>query len=186
MSEVKAQAMGSVGYTGTVKVTVLKNGKPTKKVVKHNAGTYNLMKVLAESLLGKDRSTEMPKFIDAYQGDEWGREAKTSGRLLVRSRIVDKHLIEPGVENGVIKDECSATFIAYIPFSSLRFGGSMPIVGLGLFSKYNYDAQDIGLADVKLSVPITLENSGYAALVEWTLTLQNQLTESETVEESED
>lgn len=186
MSEVKTQVSGSVGYTGTVKVTVLKNGKPTKKIVKHNAGTYKLMRVLSESLLGKDMSTEMPGFIDAYQGDEWGNNAKTSGRLLVRSRIVDKHLIEPGMENGVIKDECSATFIAYIPFSSLRFGGDKPIVGLGLFSSYNYNEQDIGLADVKLTAPITLENSGYAALVEWTLTLQNQLTESGTVEESED
>lgn len=157
----------SIAYSGTVKVTIVKNNKPIKKTTKKNAGTYALFKTLTLCLLGDDVSTRIPQFIGAWQGVVPTR---------TRAKIGTKYITD-NTESTSGTATSSIKFVANIPYSYLTLdGASNPITALGLYNSLTADDSTSLLAKVDLGQDeqITLDNSGYSALIEWTLTITNQ------------
>lgn len=190
MAEVKTDIKAAVQYSGSVKVTILKNKKPIKTTTKHNKGFYPLFRAIADSLMGKDARQKMPKYVDALQGDR-------NVPLRVRSRIVSPHIVEDAEQPS--QDESSVAFVANIPFSSVLDPDEY-ITKLRLYNSYE-SSGIIGedpslLAEVELGdSKFKLESSGYSAMIVWTIVVTNgidntsgNLNESpdENLEENED
>lgn len=177
MADTKTDVKAAVQYTGSVKVTILKNKKPIKTTTKHNTGYYPLFRAIAESLMAKDKTNKMPQYVDALQHiDNVGWVP-----LRVRSRIVSSYIVEDAEDLTLTQSQVA--FVANIPFSSVLHP-DVDVSKLRLYNSYESSGEvgnDVSLlAEVELGEgAFKLENSGYSAMVVWTITVANGIEQGE-------
>lgn len=179
----------SVGYRGVVAVKVKRGNKVIRSVSNHNEGTSVLFGSIASYLCGSTGSNStgvtipaaIPRYIDA--GTTNTATFVVEDLILYTPSVTGKRVSDYKVTNAsgqVTTVSNAALFTAYIPYETI-LNPDKGIDTLMLLSEQRnaadreVDANTL-LARVLLEEPVTLPDASYSLVVEWAMSVENQLS----------
>ena len=145
----------TIGYRGSVKISLIKDGKIKKVIKTHNAGTQYLFQLLTCAITGLDISSDIPQYIDLLDSNN--------------------HSIlsyKPSLTGVTIENTSSsnkAIFTAYIPQSAIS-AATHVYRTIKLYSRSSDDSTE--LASLTLEDDTTIPDD-YAVMIQWSMSFTN-------------
>lgn len=176
---------GNLKYRGIVKISVLKGKKLIKTINHHNAGTTWLFQVLSSMLCGNDERLNVPRYFDMGNLTEPTTvqpsifESAIANRIVLSAKVIDNFQVsETNPDNTIFfNGSYGAVFTALVP--SLQLVSTKAEI-LRLYSTKQGGDETL-LAQVTLDNPLSLDYAlGYNYMIEWLMTFENALTQSNT------
>ena len=169
----------NIGYSGIVKISIMKGKDIVRNITHHNAGTAWLFKLLSRVLCGADESNNMPKYLDLGSINNSNNfESALANRCPLIGKSVENQ--DFNVEKTLYNSSYASIFTATI--SSLQvINESVVIDNLRLYSSKDGGDENL-LAEVRLYNENKFEigyQDNYNYLIEWIMTFENSLIKQE-------
>lgn len=180
--------MSNIAYRGRVTVEVYRGDTLIQKIQKHNAGTSELFRYLANCVVGNYNQSLMPRYIHTFyvadndlkeaEADSakrnklWTDDASTCALNVPFSAVeVRKGEVGPDIEKEYI-----AQFSFMIPYSQFSPVGDIAANVICLYNTNSYGSNVTPLAYITLSSDeiIKLSSAATNVLIKWDLSILNE------------
>ena len=157
------QISQSIEYKGSVKISLIKDGKVKKIIKTHNAGTKYLFQLLTTAITGESIANDIPQYIDILYSENPSSETPNFTSLLTyKPSITGTSRENTSVANKAI-------FTAYVPQSALKTTTRV-FNKIAMYSKSNDESTEI--AELILTEVTTIPDD-YAVMIQWTMSFSN-------------